>query len=116
MPYQKEFNITIECITKEELLNRMNENADFVLVDTIGNYDGNKYKIMGSKTIHYPEVIDRRKELLPYKEIIIYCRHKDCVASKKVAMGLRLLNIPNVKVYEGGLDEWVASGLPLEEV
>lgn len=116
MPYQKEFNITIECITKEELLNRMNENADFVLVDTIGDYDGNKHKIMRATTIPYPEVIDRRKELLPYKEIIIYCRHKDCVASKKVAMGLKLLNIPNVKVYEGGLDEWAAAGLPLEEV
>lgn len=116
MPYQKEFNISIECITKEELLNRMKENADFVLVDTIGNYDGNKHKIKGSKTIHYPGVIDRRKELVPYKEIIIYCRHKDCVASKKVAMGLKLLNIQNVKVYEGGLDEWIENKLPLEKV
>jgi hypothetical protein len=43
-------------------------------------------------------VIDRRKELEGGK-VIIYCRAKDCPASKKVAMGLKLLKVPNVKVY-----------------
>ena len=86
-----------------------------MLVDTIGKYDGNKYKIKGAKTIPYPEVIDRRKELMPYKEIIIYCKPRECRASKKVAIGLTLLNIPNIKVYEGGIDEWLENKLPVEE-
>ncbi|KPK03059.1 MAG: hypothetical protein AMK71_00120 [Nitrospira bacterium SG8_35_4] len=86
-----------------------------MLVDTIGNYDGNRFKIRGATTIPYPEVIDRRQELLSFNEIIIYCKHSKCVASKKVALGLTLLNIRNVKVYEGGIDEWVESGLPVEE-
>jgi len=105
----------LDCITKEELLERMNGKSDFVLVDTIGKYEGNRFKIKGAKTIPYPDVIDRRKELLPYDEIIIYCKHKDCVASKKVALGLKLLNVKNVKVYEGGIDEWTAFALPVEE-
>ncbi|RJQ44089.1 MAG: hypothetical protein C4538_10950 [Nitrospiraceae bacterium] len=116
MAYKKDLTLTLDCIDKEELLERINGKANFVLVDTIGAYDGNRYRIRGSRTIAYPEVIDRRKELLPYGEIIIYCKHKDCVASKKVALGLKLLNIPNVKVYEGGLDEWMAHDLPVEEV
>jgi len=115
MAYKKEFTFELDCITREELLKRMDGKADFVLVDTIGKYEGNKFKIKGAKTIPYPDVIDRRKELLSYNEIIIYCRHKDCVASKKVALGLKLLNVKNVKVYEGGIDEWTAFGLPVEE-
>jgi len=116
MAYKKELTFVLDCITKEELLERMNGKSDFVLVDTIGKYEGNKFKIKGAKTIPYPDVIDRRKELLSYNEIIIYCKHKDCVASKKVALGLKLLNVKNVKVYEGGIDEWTAFALPVEEV
>ncbi|MBI5057124.1 MAG: rhodanese-like domain-containing protein [Nitrospirae bacterium] len=115
MSYLKEITLSLECISKEELLKRINDNAKFILVDTVGKYDGNKFRIKGAKTIPYPDVIDRRKELIPHDEIIIYCKHKDCVASKKVALGLKLLNVKNVKVYEGGIDEWVANNLPVEE-
>jgi len=115
MPYQINFNMSLECIDRDELLERINGNSDFVLVDTIGKYEGNKYKIKGARTIPYPEVVDRRGELRPFDEIIIYCKHRNCSASKKVALALKLLNIPNVKVYEGGIDEWTAHNLPVEE-
>ena len=115
MSYSINFALELECIDKGELLDRINGKSDFILVDTIGKYDGNRFKIRGARTIPYPEVIDRRRELLSCGEIIIYCKHSDCVASKKVALALKLLNVPDVKVYEGGIDEWVASGLPVEE-
>ncbi len=116
MSYKIDLNYSLECINKKELLDKINSDANFVLVDTIGTYDGNRFRIKGATTIPYKEVINRRNELMSFDEIIIYCKHKDCVASKKVALGLKLLNIPNVKVYEGGIDEWTASDLPLEEV
>ncbi len=116
MPYRKEWTLSLECIDKDELLKRINEKSNYVLVDTIGTYDGNKYKVKSATTIPYKEVIDRRGELVSYDEIIIYCKHKECVASKKVATALKSLNVPNVKIYEGGIDEWVESSLPLEEV
>jgi len=115
MPYKKELTFTIECIDKEDLQQRMEKKTNFILVDTIGKYNGNRTKIKGATTIPYPDVIDRRKELTPYDEIIIYCKHKDCIASKKVALGLKLLNVLNVKVYEGGIDEWTQYKLPVEE-
>ena len=115
MPYNKEINLSLECINKDELMQRINDDTDFVIVDTIGKYDGNRFKIKGAKTISYREVVDRRDELKSYGEIIIYCKHKECVASKKVALGLKLQNILNVKVYEGGIDEWVENDLPVEE-
>jgi len=115
MSYTIDFNMPLECIDKDELLNRIKEKSDFVLVDTVGKYDGNRFRIKGAVTIPYPEVIDRRNELKQYEEIIIYCKHKDCRASKKVAIGLKLLNVLNVKVYEGGIDEWLGNKLPVEE-
>jgi 3-mercaptopyruvate sulfurtransferase SseA len=67
--------ITYECIDKDELLQRIEEKTNFILVDTIGTYAGNKYRIKGAKTIPFPDV----------------------------------------KVYEGGIDEWTAHNLPVEE-
>jgi len=116
MSYHIAFNIELECVDRDELLDRFEQKADFVLVDTIGTYGGNRYRIRGAKTIPYTEVVDRRKELLKYKEIIIYCKEKTCVASKKVASALKMLNAPNVKVYEGGIVEWMENGLPVEEL
>ncbi len=115
MSYQVAFSISLECVDKDELLERFQRKADFVLVDTIGTYGGNRYRIKGATTIPYPEVADRRKELLKYHEIIVYCKEKSCVASKKVASALKMLNVPNVKVYEGGIVEWMENGLPVEE-
>jgi rhodanese-related sulfurtransferase len=115
MSYKIDFNIQLECLNKDELLERINGQSNFILVDTIGKYDGNRFKIRGSTTISYPDVVDRRKALESFDEIIIYCKHKDCVASKKVAIGLKVLNILNVKVYEGGIDEWIANKLPVED-
>lgn len=114
MPYLKEWKVELECIDKEELLERINGTSNFILIDTIGTYDGNQYKIKKATTIPYKEVVDRRDELASFDEIIIYCKHKDCVASKKVAVALKSLNVPNVIIYEGGIDEWKTCGLPLE--
>jgi rhodanese-related sulfurtransferase len=117
MSYQIEWKVPLECISREELLERINsKHADYIVIDTIGSYEGNRFRIKGAMTIHYPEVIDRRNELPPFKEIIIYCTRKSCPASKKVAAGLVLLKVQNVKVYEGGIEEWIAHDLPVEEV
>jgi rhodanese-related sulfurtransferase len=115
MSYKIDFNIQLDCLNKDELLEKINGQSNFILVDTIGKYDGNRFKIKGSTTISYREVVDRRKQFESFDEIIIYCKHKDCVASKKVAIGLKVLNIPNVKVYEGGIDEWIENKLPVVE-
>jgi rhodanese-related sulfurtransferase len=116
MSYLIDFSVQIECITRDELFMRINGKGSCIVVDTIGTYDGNSVRIRGAKTIPFPEVIDRRDELRGFDEIIIYCRNKECRASKKVASALILLNIPGVKVYKGGIDEWTAHGLPVEEI
>jgi len=115
MAYRKAFEVPLEFIDKEELLQRMQEKSNFIIVDTIWTHNDNRHRIKGAKTIPFPEVLDRRKELEPYDEIIVYCTKRTCTGSKIIAIGLKLLDVPNVKVYEGGIMEWMENGLPVDE-
>jgi rhodanese-related sulfurtransferase len=114
MAYTKKIEVPVDYINRDELLKLMGS-TEVLILDTIGTYDGNKYKIKGAKTIPFPDVIDRRSELTGYKEIIVYCKNKKCPASTVTAMRLKLQKVHNVKVYDGGIDEWTDTGLPVEE-
>ena len=115
MPKEKTYVFFYKCLTKNELLKRIEKKSNFVLVDTNGSYGGNKYKIQGTKTIPRPEVIDWRKELRRYDEIILYTTNKACDAARKRAVGLHLMGFENIFVYDAGLDEWMENNLPVEE-
>ncbi|UCD34776.1 MAG: rhodanese-like domain-containing protein [Nitrospiraceae bacterium] len=115
MPYQIDWNISLDCLTSDDLLKKIEGARNFILIDTIGTYGGNRCRIKGATTIPYPDVVDRRREFLGFQEIIVYCKEKSCVASKKVASALKMLNVPNVCVYEGGIMEWLRNGLPVED-
>ena len=115
MPYRKTYEIPLEFVKKDELLQRSRDKTNFILVDTVWTHGGNRHRIMGATTIPYPEVLERRKELEPYDEVIVYCTKKTCPGSKIIALGLKLLNVPNVKVFEDGIRGWMERGLPVEE-
>lgn len=116
MPEQKTYVFYYKCLTREELRQRINKKSGFILIDLIGDYNGNRYRIQGAKTIPYPEVIDRRRELRAYDEIILYSRNKICNAARKRAVGLQLIGFDNVRVYDAGLEDWMDHALPVEEV
>ncbi len=105
-----------KCISHRELLRRIREQSNFLLIDLIGNYQGNDIRIKGSTSIPYYDLIDRRREFRPYSEIILYCRNKTCNAARKRAVGLQLAGYERVLVYDAGLDDWVRHGLPVEKL
>ncbi len=115
MPYRKTYEIPLESINEGELLQRIRDKTNYILIDTIWTHGGNRHRIKGATTIPYPEVLDRRQELEPFDEVIVYCTKKTCPGSKIIALGLKLLNVSNVKVYEGGIQGWMELGLPVEE-
>jgi len=63
MPFKVKHCWTFEGLEKEELIERLNHKTDanFILIDTIGKYEGNNVRIKGATTIRYLEAIDRRK-------------------------------------------------------
>ncbi len=115
MAEQKTYIFFYKCLTSKELQRSILKKSNFILIDLIGTYKGNKYRIQGATTIPYPEVIDRRKELRRYDEIILYTTNKACDAARKRAVGLQLIGFDNVLVYDAGLDDWTAHDLPVEE-
>lgn len=115
MAYRKTFEVKVDYITKENILERMEQRKNFVIVDTIWTHKDNRHRLKGAKTIPYPDVLDRRRELEGYDEVIVYCTKHTCPGSKIIAIGLQLLDVPNVKVYEGGIREWMDHGLPVDE-
>jgi rhodanese-related sulfurtransferase len=48
-------------------------------------------------------------------EIVLYCTHAACVASKLRAGMLAEAGFTNVSRFAGGLTEWSAAGLPVRQ-
>ena len=55
MTYQLDWNIPLDCVSKETLLQKLTSGENIVLVDTIGTFDGNKYKIKGAVPFPTPK-------------------------------------------------------------
>ncbi|MBA3445941.1 MAG: rhodanese-like domain-containing protein [Gemmatimonadales bacterium] len=49
-------------------------------------------------------------------EIIVYCAGPTCPSSTQAGETLMALGYTNVKAYEGGLEEWKASGRPVAQL
>jgi rhodanese-related sulfurtransferase len=48
------------------------------------------------------------------QKVIVYCAKKACDLSTKAAQELEANGFGNVVDFEGGIDEWKQSGLPIE--
>jgi len=48
-------------------------------------------------------------------EIVVYCGGPKCPQSRMAAEKLVKLGYEDVRVYEGGLEEWKAAGLAIEK-
>lgn len=105
----------LKFITKEVLLELMENRESFVLVEVLAeeNYD----------TGHIPMAInipvDKLAEMapvqLPDKKqlIVVYCSDFLCTASTGAARFLQSMGYENVVDYKGGKDDWKKAGLPL---
>lgn len=63
-----------------------------------------------------PNVIDRISPFLDKRDVVIlYCRGSECKTSEVAARQLVGLGYNNVKVLNGGIDDWKARGWPTEK-
>ncbi len=63
-----------------------------------------------------PNIIDRISPFLDKRdEIILYCRGTKCQTSEVAARQLIGLGFNNVKVLDGGVNEWKTRGWPTEK-
>jgi rhodanese-related sulfurtransferase len=71
-------------------------------------------RIKGSIAVPLNE-LEKFVENMPREtEIIVYCARYTCPMSHEAYKKLQQLGFTNIKAYEGGMQEWVAKGLPHE--
>jgi rhodanese-related sulfurtransferase len=105
----------VESISKEQLQERLRDPKQRAQV--INVLEPTHYHlgmIRGSRRIPVSQLDRRMRELDKAREVITYCAHRECDASRRAAEKLAIYGY-DVKAYEGGIKEWSAAGLPTEE-
>jgi rhodanese-related sulfurtransferase len=107
---------TLTTISREELRERIESGADFVLVDALSPLSYAMGHLPGAINISADWIDDRARRRIPEldTEVVVYCADAGCDSSVKVAGRLLELGYRNVRHYEGGKRDWEAAGLPLE--
>jgi rhodanese-related sulfurtransferase len=107
---------TGECImsliTRAELKEKLDRKDDFKLVMTLGEWAFRAKHIPGSLSVDTP---DSATDILDVgDEIVVYCSHETCAASRYALMALEKAGYGNVRRYAGGIADWEEAGYPLE--
>ena len=116
------FNIKVACegmedqvdtVSKEDVLKHL-ERGTAAIVDVLARHSYDELHIKGSISIPFDMVEDGRLDALgDQKSVITYCKNYTCLASKRAARLLKQMGF-NASAYEGGIEEWEKSGLPVE--
>jgi rhodanese-related sulfurtransferase len=104
-------------ITADELLRKIEEDEEVVLVDALAPMVYAHSHLPGAINIPPSDVEPLRlAKRIPDKrtEIVVYCANRECDDSVKTAEQLVSLGYAHVRHYAGGKDEWRERGLPLE--
>ena len=102
----------LELISREELLNRMQEN-DVTLLDVRPAEEFALGHLPGAINIPFEELEQRLAELPPEQEIVAYCRGPYCVFSFDAVAALTARGL-RARRLEKGFPDWVAAGLKVE--
>jgi rhodanese-related sulfurtransferase len=104
-----------ETISRTELLEELSGPNPPVLVEALGAAYFADAHLPGAINIP-PGLVDRIAPQLvrnPHTRIVVYCSGV-CESSRIVARRLLALGYSDVAVYDGGKEDWVEHGLPLE--
>jgi rhodanese-related sulfurtransferase len=109
--------VTIPTITADELLQKIEGGAEFVLVDALAPMACAHSHLPGAINLP-PSAVDSAivARRIPDKnaEIVVYCANPNCEDSIATGQRLQALGYTNVRHYAGGKNEWRDAGLPLE--
>ena len=104
-------------ITREDLFARISARDSTVIVEALGAAFYADAHLPGAINIPANQVDRLAPALLPAHDaaIVVYCTGS-CSSADGVARRLEDLGYENVAVYDGGKEDWVEHGLPIERV
>ena len=102
----------MSLIGREELREKLDRQDRFKLAMVLGDWAFRAKRIPGSINITTP---DAATDMLdPGDEIVVYCSHGGCAASRFALRLLEKAGYTNVRRYAGGIADWEEAGYPLE--
>jgi rhodanese-related sulfurtransferase len=104
-------------ISREELRQRLSDPA-LTIADVLPASSYVEWHIPGAVSLPLEQVASRARELLPNRgaEIVVYCGNSQCERSVHALEQLDELGYSNIRVYRGGLADWMDSGEATESV
>jgi rhodanese-related sulfurtransferase len=99
-------------ISRDELSDRLARRDGLQLVSVVEPEEYDLGLIPGSLKIPLSQLDQRMSELDRARAVVTYCGGADCLASQRGAEKLHAAGF-DVRVYEGGLRDWRAGGLPV---
>lgn len=104
----------VKKISTDELQQRLQNDANFVLLDTSLEADAEKFRIDSPKRIYIPfeELHDRYREIPRDKQIAVLC-----LKGTRAPTAVRFLTakgFSNVVSVEGGIEQWIKEKKPVQ--
>ncbi len=107
---------SVGVIDLAELQAMRERGEQFRLVDVLGEEHWKQGHLPGAEWIDFRALArEARRRFRPEETIVVYCNGFSCEAGGVAADKLRQLGFGKVLDFAGGLEEWVAAGLPLEK-
>jgi rhodanese-related sulfurtransferase len=104
-------------ISREELRERLSD-PTLTIVDVLPESSYVEWHIPGALSLPLELIASRARELLQDRaaDIVLYCGNTECGRSLNTAQQLHELGYSKVRLYRGGLADWMDSGQPTESV
>ena len=104
----------IKKIKASQLLEEILLGKNVMVVNVLDKECFDACCIKGSINIVYEKVEDSVKSWNRDKDIVVYSSSDDCSGSTEMCKKLISMGFKNVRVYEGGIKEWLELGYPYE--
>jgi rhodanese-related sulfurtransferase len=104
-----------DTISREELRSAIDD-ATVTVVDALPPAPFARRHLPGAVNVVAEDPDERVRDLLPNRatSIVTYSTDQACTRGPQLAERLRRLGYPDVRSYEGGIEDWVAPGYPIE--
>jgi membrane protein DedA with SNARE-associated domain/rhodanese-related sulfurtransferase len=106
--------LVVARVSVDELRRRMEAGAAPAILDARSAVAREREPgIPGAVAANLNELEPRRLELAPGEEIVVYCSCPNEASAALVARALAKAGFTDVRALSGGLEAWIAAGLPL---
>jgi rhodanese-related sulfurtransferase len=109
-------DVAVKPIDRAGLQAKIDRGESFVLLETLAPEHFRHAHLPGAKNAPLDRIGELAPVLIPdrHTEVVTYCAGPSCHASVAAAQALMARGYTKVRCYEGGKQDWVAAGLPLE--